>query len=229
MLAEAADRDLHARAFDATYSWALWDLLHNITTKHAPVDALAGGYIAEHVSTWPRNAYRMNFIDNHDKNSWEGNMYSNFGPGLHAAIALTCTMDGIPMMYSGQEAGLNRSLAFFDKDEIEWKKDTVGGLYSKLFNLKQRNEALWNGKWGGEMLRIKNNKMQQVLSFVRQKNKDKVLVIANLSEKKADAVFETALDKGQYRELLTSQIYILSGKDSFKLGAWNFLVLEKVD
>lgn len=166
MLAEAADRDLHKRAFDMTYSWLLWDDLHAITTKGGSVDALTGGYIAEQVSIWPRNAYRLNFTDNHDKNAWEGNQYSNFGKGLPAAIVLTVTMDGMPLIYSGQEAGLDHSLRFFDKDPIQWKPDTIAGIFTKLFRLKHTNQAIWNGKWGGEMERIKNDKMSQVISFI---------------------------------------------------------------
>ena len=156
-----------------TYSWSLWDNLHAITTKGGSLDALTGGYIAENVSIWPPDAYRMNFVDNHDKNAWEGTTYANFGNGLQAAIVLTGTIEGMPMMYSGQEAGLNRALPFFEKDTIQWKQDTVGTIYSKLFHLKHDHQALWNGHWGGEMERIKNNLMSQVISFIREKNGDK--------------------------------------------------------
>lgn len=227
MLAEAADRDLHQHAFDATYSWALWDALHNITVKHGSVDALTGGYIAEHVSIWPRNGYRMNFVDNHDKNAWEGTAYQNFGAGLQAAIVLTGTMDGIPMMYSGQEAGLNHALPFFEKDPIEWKEDTVGNIYTRLFHLKHDHPALWNGTSGGEMIRIKNDKMKQVVSFVREKGNDKVITIVNLSGTPANTHFETEHDKGTYRELFTDKNYTLTGDDSFDVAPWNYLVLVK--
>jgi glycosidase len=54
----------------------------------------------------------MLFTDNHDKNSWEGNQFSNFGKGLETAMALCGTANGMPLVYSGQEAGLDRSLAF---------------------------------------------------------------------------------------------------------------------
>jgi glycosidase len=227
MLAEAADRDLHQRSFNMTYSWALWDALHNITTKNASIELLTGGYIAEHVSIWPRNAIRMNFIDNHDKNAWEGTTYTNFGKGLQAAIVLTGTMDGMPMMYSGQEAGLNRALPFFEKDLIEWKEDTVGTIYTKLFHLKHSNEALWNGKWGGEMVRIKNNNMKQVISFVREKNNHKVITIVNLSNDAVQPSFETQFDKGTYKELFTDKEYTLTGNDRFQLAPWGYLVLVK--
>lgn len=227
MLAEAADRDLHKHAFDMTYAWTLWDALHNVTKGHSSIEPLTGGYIAEHVSLWPKNAYRMNFVDNHDKNAWEGTSYTNFGKGLHAAIVLSATLDGMPMMYSGQEAGLNRALPFFEKDLIEWKEDTVGKIYTRLFHLKHKNQALWNGKWGGDMLRITNDKMKQVISFVREKNKDKVITIVNLSNDHAEANLQTQFDKGNYTDLFSEKIYTLNGNDSFSLAPWSYLVLVK--
>ena len=228
MLAEAADRDLHKKAFDMTYSWLLWDNLHAITTKGGSVDALTGGYIAEHVSIWPYNAYRMNFIDNHDKNAWEGTQYSNFGKGLQAAIVLTGTMEGMPMIYSGQEAGLNRSLPFFEKDTLQWKPDTIGAIYTKLFHLKHNHPALWNGKWGGEMERIKNNLMSQVISFIREKDGDKVITIVNLSDSEANVTLQTGYDKGDYTEVFTNNTFTLKGNgDRFTMPPWSYEVLVK--
>lgn len=225
MLAEAADRDLHKRAFDMTFSWSLWDHLYAIVNEDNGIDALTGGYIAEHVSIWPSNGYRMNFIDNHDKNSWEGTQFSNFKDGLEAAIVLTCTIEGMPMMYSGQEAGLNRSLNFFEKDPIQWRKHKIGAIYSKLLNLKHINQALWNGKWGGRMERIKNDQMNRVISFSRQKNDDKVVTIVNLNKAKIDVNLESRYHKGSYRDLFSEKEYILKGNDNLKLNAWSYLVL----
>ena len=110
MLAEAEDKELHRKAFDATYNWTLWNYLHDIAMGKKNAEQLAGGYIAEHVSIFPKEGIRMNFTDNHDKNSWEGNQYSNFGSALKAAIVFSAMMDGMPLVYSGQEAGLNLSL-----------------------------------------------------------------------------------------------------------------------
>lgn len=67
MLAEGEDRDLHRKAFDATYNWTLWNILHQIAVNHYSVKTLTEAYLAEHVSVFPKEALRMNFIDNHDK------------------------------------------------------------------------------------------------------------------------------------------------------------------
>lgn len=227
MLAESESKDLHKRAFDATYAWSLWDHLHAITTKGRDIKGLTEGYIAEHVSVFPENGYRMAFTDNHDKNSWEGTQYSNFSDGLHAAMVLCAAIDGIPMVYSGQEAGLDRSLNFFEKDPIEWKEHKNAAIYAKLFNLKHKNQALWNGQWGGEMVRVKNDKMDHVLSFSREKNGDKVVTIINFSKAPATAQLESEYHKGKYAELFSGQEYVLKGEDIFEIEPWGYRVLVR--
>ncbi len=226
MLAEAEDKELHRKAFDATYNWTLWNILHQIAINNKSVKTLGEAYIAEHVSIFPKEGMRMNFIDNHDKNSWEGNQYSNFGPALKAAIVFTALMDGMPLVYSGQEAGLDRSLKFFDRDPIEWKKHENEVLYTTLFNLKHQNQALWNGKHGGEMVRIMNDQMDQVISFVREKNGDKVLAFMNLSKDPVKVNFDTHFDEGMYTNLFTGKPQEVKAQTIFSLKPWEYVVLH---
>lgn len=224
MLAEWEDRDMHKKAFDMTYSWSLWDKMHGITVQGKPVSGLVE-YMAHDVNTFPKNGYRMTFTDNHDKNSWEGNQYLNFGAGLEACMVFASTVNGMPLVYSGQEAGLDRSLKFFDKDRIVWKKHKNAELYTKLFALKHANQALWNGDWGGEIVRVYNNKPDQVISFYRQKNGDKVLPVFNFSDKPVTVTLKTKHETGDYTELFSNKNYTLKGDDAFNLPAWGYLVL----
>ena len=224
MLAEWESRDLHKKAFDMTYSWSLWDKLHSITTGGKNINGLVE-YMAHHVSTFPEDGYRMTFTDNHDKNSWEGNQYANFGDGLEAAMVFSSVVSGMPLVYSGQEAGLDRSLKFFDKDLIEWKEHKNAALYKQLFSLKHSNEALWNGAHGGVMVRVYNDKMDQVISFYREKNGDKVLPLINFSSKPVTVTLRSDFYAGSYTELFSQQHYELKGNDRFTLGPWSYLVL----
>jgi glycosidase len=181
--------------------------------------------MAHDVSSFPNSAYRMTFTDNHDKNSWEGNQYSNFGDGLQAAMALAGTINGMPLVYSGQEAGLNRSLAFFDKDSIQWKPHPFAAMYTKLFHLKHKNQALWNGAWGGEMIRIYSDKMDQVVSFAREKNGDRVLTVINFSARPAMVKLDSRYYAGAYTELFSEKTFSLAGNDVFNLQPWEYLIL----
>lgn len=227
MLAEAEDKELHRKSFDSTYNWTLWNILHQIATNHISVKHLTEAYLAEHVSIFPKAGIRMNFIDNHDKNSWEGNPYSNFGEALEAVTVFTFLMDGIPLVYSGQEAGLDRSLAFFDRDPIDWKSHENEALYAALFLLKHKNQALWNGNYGGEMVRIMNDRMDQVISFVREKNGDKVLTFINLSKEKLIVQFDTSFDTGIYQNLFTEQLKTVSETLIVTMEPWAYIVLHQ--
>jgi 1,4-alpha-glucan branching enzyme len=226
MLAEWESRDLHKKAFDMTYSWSLWDKMKSVTTDHKNISGLVE-YMAHDVSTFPKNAYRMTFTDNHDKNSWEGNQYSNFGDGLEASMVLASTVNGMPLVYSGQEAGLDRSLKFFDKDVIVWKEHPFTEIYKTLFTLKHNNQALWNGEYGGEMIRIFNDKQDQVISFSRSKNGDQVIPIINFSAKPVTVKLNSKYQKGKFKELFSNTEYVLKGDDIFTLAPWKYLVLVK--
>jgi cyclomaltodextrinase len=225
MLAEAEDRELHRKAFDITYNWTLWNILHQIAMNERSVKTLTEAYIAEHVSIFPKEGIRLNFIDNHDKNSWEGNPYSNFGDALKAATVFTVMMDGMPLVYNGQEAGLDRSLEFFEKDPIEWKSHENEALYTTLFKLKHNNQALWNGRYGGEMVRIMNDRLDQVISFVREKNGDKVLTFINFSKQSLIVQFDTSFDMGIYTNLFTEDQKKVSETLIMMMEPWEYIVL----
>lgn len=227
MLAEAEDRELHRRAFDVTYNWTLWNILHQIALNERSVKTLTEAYIAEHVSIFPKEGIRLNFLDNHDKNSWEGDQYSNFGDALKAATVFTVIMDGMPLVYSGQEAGLDRSLEFFEKDPIDWKPHENEALYTTLFSLKHQNRALWNGKYGGEMVRIVNDRMDQVISVVREKDGDKVLAFMNLSDDPARAQFDTSFDTGTYTNLFTGKEQKVPGTLILDMVPWEYVILHQ--
>ena len=90
-------------------------------------------------------------------------------------------MEGMPLLYNGQEAAMNKRLEFFEKDPIDWGNIDYNEFYTQLFNLKQSNQALLNGDRGGQMQRLSTSADEAVYAFIRQKNEDKVLVILNLS------------------------------------------------
>ncbi|MEK8180098.1 alpha-amylase family glycosyl hydrolase [Flavobacterium buctense] len=226
MLGEWESRDLHKKAFDMTYSWTLFDKMVAVTRDKKSMGGLVE-YMAHDVSTFPRDGYRMLFTDNHDMNSWNNNMEYNFGDGLEASIVLTGTINGMPLVYGGQEAGLNRSLKFFDKDLIDWSKMPYEGLFKKLFDLKHRNQALWNGKEGGVMVRIYSDKMEQVISFSRTKDKNRVIPIINYSDKPVTVKLNSKYLKGDYTEVFSGKKTTLKGDDVFTLKPWEYLILEK--
>ncbi len=223
MLAEWEARDLHQKAFDMTYAWQLYDRLYQVVNGQSKIWLLYE-YIAHHVKTFPKNGYRMNFVDNHDKNSWLGTTSERFGNALNISIVFTCLIEGMPLIYSGQEAGLDRSLAFFDKDLIEWKEHPHTKLYSELLHLKKHNKALWNGKYGGMAMPVWHNRKEAVLAFVREKDAHKVVAFFNFTNQSICTRTSGTIHVGCYTELFSQQNRNLSENDTIILPAWGYQV-----
>ena len=227
MLAEWESRDLHAEAFDMTYAWTWYDAVHKICKKQADVNQLYV-YYSWNESAFPENSMRMTFVSNHDKNAWEGTMYEAFGEGLKNAITLSVIGEGMPLIYNGQEAGNTKRLEFFEKDPIVWKEDEIGTLYKRLFNLQKCNTALWHAKWGARMIKVPNNNESQILSFVRQNEKEKVFAVFNFSDKIQKITFGETFFEGIYTDFDTNKQVIFSPKlNSLELKPWSCKVFVK--
>ena len=121
----------------------------------------------------------MMFVSNHDKNAWEGTEFEQFGDALEAAIVLSVVGDGMPLIYSGQEAGNDKRLEFFERDPIVWREHPQGELYRKLFELKRTNTALWNAHWGARMIAVPE--AERGLQLRPADERDKVFAVFNLS------------------------------------------------
>jgi len=226
MLAEWDTRDLHARAFDTTYAWSWYGAVHAIAQGKADVGAL-GVYHYRDENAWPRDSMRMLFVSNHDKNSWEGTQFEAFGDALENAVALSVVSKGMPMIYNGQEAGNTRRLAFFDRDPIEWREHPIGELYQKFFALKKSNTALWNGRWGADMLQVTNSEPASIFSFVRANDEDKVFAVFNFSEDTQSVGFTGTLYHGRYRDFATGQEAILEADLKIELAPWSYRIFVR--
>ncbi|NJL12602.1 MAG: alpha-amylase [Microscillaceae bacterium] len=224
MLAEWEATDLHEKAFDMTYAWSFYDLMHQLHKGKNNADSVRK-YFQKDLAEYPASAYRMRFVDNHDKNSWDGTMFSQFGAYLEACIVLTGTAKGMPLIYTGQEAGLDRQLKFFEKDEVKWQEHPIGDLYKKLFKLKKEHPALWNGAFGGEMHLTKNTQPAEVFSFVREKEGKKVLAVFNFSKKAQKTQIQDEKAAGEYQDYFGAQTLKITPEASLDLPPGGYRVL----
>ncbi len=166
----------------------------------------------------------MFFTTNHDENSWQGTAYERYGNAIKTFTVLCGIVKGMPLIYSGQEGGLNKSLRFFDKDTIEWKKSSFRDLYTKLIHLKLKNKALWNGLSGGDMERVKTNNDDKIFSFVRQKDNNKVFVVFNLSPEKQNVVINNIKITGDYKDFFNNENLSLESNYNTELQPWGYKV-----
>lgn len=180
MLAEWDEPKMHKDAFHMTYGWGLHHYMNEVAKGHKNADSLVS-FIKKDLERYPSDAIRMNFTTNHDENSWNGTVFERFGDGHKAFAVFAFTVQGMPLIYSGQEAGLDERLAFFEKDTIEWGDVKYQEFYTSLVDLKKNNPALFNGKYGGkpEFIDVGN---PMVIAYSREKGDNRVNVIINFSE-----------------------------------------------
>ena len=226
MLAEAENPELQKHAFDMTYAWEFHNILKEIYKGKMTVTDLDKYYVREDEKYNP-DAYRMVFTTNHDENSWNGTVFQRFGDAVKTFAVLCGVVKGMQLVYSGQEAGMNKDLRFFDKDTIEWKKSSFRGLYTKLIQLKLNNKALWNGISGGEMERIKTNNDDKIFSFVREKDNSKVFAVFNLSAQNQNIKIDGKKIEGTYKDLFTDKSNSLTSDYNLELPAWGYKIFVK--
>ncbi len=224
MLAEWEDRDLHAAAFDMSYGWSWNETMHHIATGKADAEALHI-YYSWNEKAWPRDAMRMTFVSNHDKNAWEGTEYEQFGDALDAAIVLSVVGEGMPLIYNGQEAGNDRRLEFFEKDPIVWREHPYGGFYRKLFALRREHRVLWNGHWGARMIEVTTDAPKRVFAFVRQDGSDKVFALFNFTDEARTVRLTSPLGHGEYTDFEDGSAVSVNESSTMHFEAWGYRVL----
>jgi glycosidase len=130
----------------------------------------------------------------------------------------------MPLIYSGQEAGLDQQLAFFKKDQINWGDFSQQKFYQKLVDLKTEHQALWNGDAGGEINLLDSSK-KSVLVFERKKGEDRIVVIMNLSDNDVTTTVKVGSTAGRYKVYFSNLDLDLKEEHNFELEAWEYHIL----
>ncbi|MGE4587052.1 MAG: alpha-amylase family glycosyl hydrolase [Mangrovibacterium sp.] len=221
MLAEDEDHpELLEKAFDSNYAWELHHLMNEVAQGKKTAGDIRAYY--DRLEPYAPGSFPMQFITNHDENSWAGTIQERMGAAGDAFAVLSFTVPGIPLVYSGQEAGLNKRLKFFEKDTISWSDLSRQDFYERLIDLKTGNPALWNGLEGGEIQFLTTGKPDQVLAYVREKNNNKVMVVMNLS---AQPVV-SSVEFGVQQEMAEwfNQDKFKGEKENIELFSWEYKV-----
>jgi 1,4-alpha-glucan branching enzyme len=226
MLAESENRDLIEKAFHSLYNWNIFHILNGIAKGNKCVHDI-DAVLQREITDYPKHAYQMFFTSNHDENAWQGSAIERLGVGLEAYNVLTFTISGIPLIYSGQEAGEHRRLKFFEKDQIIWREDKLRPFYSTLNNLKQRNKALWNGVYGGDFSRINTSNNWGILSYIRKKDENAVFVILNLSPYDQNITLYGYDYCGEYKDVFKGEKVAFKENTDFFLRPWEYKVFEQ--
>lgn len=182
MLAEGDRPEDHLASFDLTYAWNVYDAMANIVNGKADASTIDAALKREYYK-YPKGSLRLRFSENHDK--WRA--MKVFGPAHYAAACLIFTLDGVPLIYNGQEVGDDRQPSLFEKELIDWKGAKIGKqkaveirkFYKRLIAFRKNHPSLNHG----QRFKVHTSDDRQVFAFVTSYRDDAVLVAINFSPK----------------------------------------------
>jgi glycosidase len=214
-------------AFDSNYATKVYETMLAVGK---------GGKTADRIKLYipkaENNTFPMYYLDNHDVNSYDRTIAEAFPEEqLPSMYTLIFTLPGVPMVYSGDEIGYDKAIAFMDKDTIDWEKTgkDYRGLIRKLSDLKQDNPCLYSDNTGDgfEVLDAGN---KNIFAYRRAAEGKEILCIFNLSKKEQADVDLSGILSGDETVLLSGMgaEYRDGGElpgDVYTFSPWEFLVI----
>lgn len=219
MLMEADTPAYLKTVFDMGYNWKLFHIMNEIAQGRKTAQDIDG------LMDYLHHAYReedimMNFISNHDENSWNGSEYQRLGNAVEVFTALIYLIPGMPLIYNGQEYDSKKNLSFLEKDSFKHKKGKMFPVFQKLGKLKNESRALHGGIHKGSYKRISTSNDAHFFAFKREKEGEEVYFIANLSNTYQKIGVEL---QGAFRNYMKQKPINLS--DGLEASPWQYWIL----
>lgn len=236
MLAEdGGDQVLLKTAFDTNYAWPLKDIFNRLGKNLSD----AGDFrrnLKSTASQYKDGKYQMVFIDNHDENTWHGTVFERLGDNVANLAVVSFTVPGMPLIYGGNEIGLDRRLEFFEKDPIIWPEPWGASewevFYKRLVELRTQNPALFSAGGGG-ILKAVHLDNSDVIGFSRSVSAtdlfpaNDVIVLANLAPEAQIQALELGELVGKYTDWFSGEVVNLEEGAAIELEANTFQVLVR--
>ena len=203
MLAEAWEPELlkGTGLFDMCYAWDGHHLLNAMAKGEKNLKDLDAYVKQTYEERYEADDILMNFVTNHDENSWNGTIKERMGDASELMTVFSYVMPGMPLIYSGQEYDMSHRLKFFEKDSIPKTKGATWALLEKLGKLKTISSALHGGKDKAATTSAETGN-DNVLKMIREKNGSKMVFLANFSD--AEQTVENVL-AGEYLNYMTNK------------------------
>ena len=201
-------------AFDAYYGWEMHHVFNKIYAGELSSSEIIR-VMNEKDSICGDHVFPMNFITNHDENSWNGTIDERLGESWGAMAVLSYSLRGMPLIYSGQEVGLDHRLSFFEKDSIDWNKpngEEYFNFYKGLNKLKQEKAFSINSSISCDIIG------ENLFRIVRGDSSE-YQIILNLNS--GEAITQKVSIPENYEIVLQKGI-----NDNNAMDKWGYLILK---
>ena len=224
-LAECEEPEYH-QVFDASYTWRWMHASEEFYHQKMNLQSLIT-VLYKSVTEFPCDALRLYFTSNHDENSWNGTEYEKYGEAAQLFAVFSCTWNGIPLIYSGQELPNRKRLKFFEKDQIDWNGNIeLHTFYKTLLTLRSNNKSLRGGDPQVLTQIISHPDDHRVFAYLRKRRSDQVLIILNCCGEGLN--FQVKNVKGVFRNVFGGDDIDFGKTKEVYLNAWGYLIFERI-
>lgn len=229
ILAEGQRKGDQIKAFDINYGFSWLNAVHAVFAKGEPASSLRGLW-EKMCAERPRGARFIRYTENHDiVNDMLRAEVVCGERGAAAMSVINFTLDGVPLLYNGQEIGDTSPQSIYARWPVGWaaaclpKPSEKFAFYQKLCRARRGEAALG----GGDVVWLDNDRPEAVVSFIRRSGDAEILTVASLSNRKV--VARVDLPGGgatPYGPLLSdsAKVNLTGGKFAVEFGAFGYFV-----
>ncbi len=221
------DNPLYMQVFDYDYAWAFNTALNNFGK-----DGNVSGLISECNKLFSNNSYankgRMIYLTNHDLNAHDGTEFTRYGKNVLPLTVLSFTIYDMPLIYNGQEIGMNEMMSLFEVTPVKWDptNKVFVNLFKRLTQLKRTQPAMEDGTNRGA-LRIYPTNNENVFVYSRIRGNNEVLVMLNFGGIPVNFKFTETVPYGTFKNYLTGGDKNFSMQDGVVLLENGYAVYAK--
>ena len=196
------------KAFDISYGFSWRSVTQAVFTSGKPASSLREHWEATRAKH-PQGARFLRYTENHDivNDMFRAEVVSG-ERGAAVLTAINFTLDGMPLIYNGQEIGDTSPQSIYADWPVGWQIACLPKCAAKLevhktlCRLRRAEPALHSG----EVVWLDNDQPESVVSFLRRAGKDEIITLANLSSRPVSVTVK--LPEGGttvYRNLVTAK------------------------
>ena len=216
LLAEGARADHFTAGFELNFSWSMLGTLKNVFTGGGYVSTIFSTNTSEYVSV-PDGSKKLRFITNHDETNIAppASAYGSQDAALAAAV-IAFYLQGVPLIYCGQEVGISSASAY--NGALNWTiNPDIYQTYKDLLKNYNTYSAL-------RYALPETFSTATVAIFKKQLNNENMVVIVNTRNSNQNAPISATI-QGEYEDVMNAQTVILD--DNITLLPYQFYILKR--
>jgi 1,4-alpha-glucan branching enzyme len=202
-----------------TYSWDFYGEMIDVYAGE-PVSNLYATSNNEY-SLVPIGKERLRFTTNHDESAWNATPMTLFAgtQGATAATVMTVFLQGVPLIYTGQEVGREANVSFFTNTPINW--NTYPDMLSDYQQIYAAFADLEVAKYG-TLSTFSNN---DVFCIRKVLDEEELCVIVNPRSDAVNYTLPTVLKNTTWNDAITGASVSLD--TSLTIAPYDYLIMVK--